>query len=91
MRGRAPPPGGADGGYRPPGERRKWTEERINLGLESLRNFNVRAKIVGPGGTFVKYIQAETGTRVQIKGRGSGFIETDTGRESDDEMHIHIT
>ncbi|PWN22355.1 hypothetical protein BCV69DRAFT_281357 [Microstroma glucosiphilum] len=91
MRGRAPPPGGADGGYRPPGERRKWTEERINLGLESLRNFNVRAKIVGPGGTFVKYIQAETGTRVQIKGRGSGFIEIDTGRESDDEMHIHIT
>lgn len=39
---------------------------------------------------FVKYIQAETGARVQIKGRGSGFIENDTGREADDEMHISI-
>lgn len=39
---------------------------------------------------FVKYIQAETGARVQIKGRGSGFIENDTGRESDEAMHISI-
>lgn len=39
---------------------------------------------------FVKYIQAETGARVQIKGRGSGFLENDTGRESDEKMHISI-
>jgi len=26
-------------------------------------------------GSFVKYIQAETSTRVQIKGLGSGFID----------------
>lgn len=39
---------------------------------------------------FVKHIQAETGARVQIKGRGSGFIENETGREADDEMHISI-
>ena len=47
--------------------------------------------MVGPGGLFVKYIQQETQTRVQIKGIGSGFIETDTGRENEDEMHIHVT
>ncbi|GLB36758.1 putative K homology RNA-binding domain containing protein [Lyophyllum shimeji] len=41
-------------------------------------------------GMFVKHIQNETGTRCQIKGQGSGFIETDTGRESDDPMHISI-
>lgn len=41
-------------------------------------------------GMFVKYIQAETGARVQIKGRGSGFIENDTGREGDEAMHISI-
>jgi hypothetical protein len=40
---------------------------------------------------FVKYIQQETSTRVQIKGQGSGFYESETGRESDDPMHIHIT
>jgi len=72
-------------------ERRKWLEEKIPINLESLRNFNVRAKVVGPQGMFVKHIQQETGTRVQIKGLGSGFFETDTGRESDEPMHIHIT
>lgn len=70
---------------------RKWPEEKVFISLEPLRNFNIRAKVVGPGGLFVKYIQQETQTRVQIKGLGSGFIETDTGRENEDEMHVHVT
>ena len=40
---------------------------------------------------FVKYIQQETGTRVQIKGQGSGFVDQETGKESEELMHIHIT
>jgi len=51
----------------------------------------VRAKVVGPTGMFVKYIQQETGTRVQIKGQGSGFVDQETGKESEEPMHIHIT
>lgn len=76
------------------------------MGIDTIRNFNVRAKVVGPGvcpslglfsvshaaqGMFVKYIQQETGTRVQIKGLGSGFVDQETGKESDEPMHIHIT
>ncbi|KAF9454391.1 hypothetical protein P691DRAFT_797180 [Macrolepiota fuliginosa MF-IS2] len=72
-------------------EKRKWPEEKLTVGLESIRNFNVRAKVVGPSGSFVKYIQQETGTRVQIKGLGSGFIEQETGRESEEPLYIHIT
>ncbi|KAF9466184.1 hypothetical protein BDZ94DRAFT_1158699 [Collybia nuda] len=72
-------------------EKRKWPEEKLPVGLESIRNFNVRAKVVGPSGSFVKYIQQETGTRVQIKGIGSGFIDQETGRESDEPLYIHIT
>ncbi|EJT99349.1 hypothetical protein DACRYDRAFT_82492 [Dacryopinax primogenitus] len=72
-------------------ERRKWPEEKLPIGLAVLRNFNVRAKVVGPAGAFVKYIQQETQTRVQIKGQGSGFYETETGQESDEPMHIHLT
>ncbi|KAF9508140.1 hypothetical protein BS47DRAFT_1303151 [Hydnum rufescens UP504] len=74
-----------------PRERRKWPEEKIEVGLESIRLFNVRAKVVGPQGVFVKYIQNETGTRVQIKGLGSGFFDSETNREADEPMHIHIT
>ena len=42
-------------------------------------------------GMFVKYIQQETGTRVQIKGLGSGFVDQDTGHEHDEPMYIHVT
>lgn len=42
--------GGDRGGFGGGGpERRKWPEEKVFIGLESLRNFNVRAKVVGPG------------------------------------------
>lgn len=73
-----------------PHGRPKWPEAKIPIGLESLRNFNIRAKTVGPGGMFVKYIQAETGARVQIKGLGSGFMENETGQEAPEPMHINI-
>ncbi|KAJ3565293.1 hypothetical protein NP233_g7720 [Leucocoprinus birnbaumii] len=74
-----------------PRERRKWPEEKLPIGLESIRNFNIRAKVVGPSGCFVKYIQQETSTRVQIKGIGSGFIDQETGQEEPTPMYIHIT
>ncbi|KAJ7221891.1 hypothetical protein C8J57DRAFT_1392442 [Mycena rebaudengoi] len=72
-------------------EKRQWPEEKLPVGLESVRNFNIRAKVVGPSGSFVKYIQQETQTRVQIKGIGSGFVDQATGRESDEPLYIHIT
>ncbi|KII86018.1 hypothetical protein PLICRDRAFT_94175 [Plicaturopsis crispa FD-325 SS-3] len=72
-------------------EKRKWPEEKLPVGLETIRNFNVRAKVVGPSGMFVKYIQQETGTRVQIKGLGSGFVEQETGKEAEEPMYIHVT
>ncbi|PKI82945.1 hypothetical protein MVES_003305 [Malassezia vespertilionis] len=71
--------------------RTNWPEKKIPINLEPLRNFNVRAKIVGPGGLFVKYIQNETRVRTQIKGIGSGYLESDTGRELDEPMHVHLT
>lgn len=70
---------------------RASNEEIVPINLEPLRNFNVRAKIVGPSGLFVKYIQHETRVRVQIKGRGSGYLEGDTGRELQETMHIHLS
>jgi polyribonucleotide nucleotidyltransferase len=52
--------------------------------------FNLRAQVVGQGGAYVKHIQQQTRCRVQIKGRGSGFIESSTGRESDEAMFLHV-
>ncbi|KEF61835.1 uncharacterized protein A1O9_03406 [Exophiala aquamarina CBS 119918] len=70
--------------------RRKWPEERIILDMENIPGFNLRAQVVGQGGAYVKHIQQETGCRVQIKGRGSGFMEHSTGQESDEPMYLHV-
>ncbi|KAF2720837.1 hypothetical protein K431DRAFT_88126 [Polychaeton citri CBS 116435] len=70
--------------------RRKWPDERIPVDLEPIPGFNLRAQVVGAGGSYVKHIQNETRCRVQIKGRGSGFMEHDTGRESDEDMYLHV-
>lgn len=70
--------------------RRKWPEEKIYVGLEPIGGFNLRAQVVGRSGDNVKYIQQETGCKVQIKGHGSGFLEHGTGVESDEPMYLHI-
>ncbi|KAI1499804.1 hypothetical protein F5X99DRAFT_419690 [Biscogniauxia marginata] len=70
--------------------RRKWPEAKIPISLEPIQGFNLRAQVVGHGGSYVKHIQQETGCRVQIKGRGSGYLEASTNRESDDEMYLHV-
>jgi hypothetical protein len=70
--------------------RRKWPDKRIPIDLEPIPGFNLRAKVVGAGGSYVKHIQTETRCRVQIKGRGSGFMEHDTGVESDEQMYLHV-
>ncbi|KAK4101354.1 hypothetical protein N658DRAFT_425507 [Parathielavia hyrcaniae] len=70
--------------------RRKWPEEKIPIALDPVPGFNLRAQVVGHGGAYVKHIQQETGCRVQIKGRGSGYMEASTGRESDEDMFLHV-
>lgn len=70
---------------------RKWPEDKVPIGLESIPGFNIRAQVVGSGGSYVKHIQSETGCRVQIKGYGSGYLENSTNREYEEDMFLHIT
>lgn len=71
--------------------RRKWPEERIPVDLEPIPGFNLRASVVGAQGANVKHIQQESGCRIQIKGRGSGYLDSETGLESDEDMYLHVT
>eukprot|EP00842_Homolaphlyctis_polyrhiza_P004555 jgi/Hompol1/50/HPOL_005210-RA len=70
---------------------RSFIHEKIYVDIEAPVTMNLRAKIVGPGGAFMKHIQSESGTRVQLRGRGSGFTESSTGQEADEPMFINIS
>jgi hypothetical protein len=70
---------------------RKYFEKKLPVNVPGNPPFNLRAKIVGPQGAFVKHIVQETGARVQLKGKGSGFIDSTTGKESEEDLHVHIT
>ncbi|KAI8331177.1 hypothetical protein BC941DRAFT_360708 [Chlamydoabsidia padenii] len=73
---------------RPP---RKFYEEDVAVDIADGPNYNLRAKIVGPQGAYVKHISSVTGCRIQLRGKGSGFYEQDTGVESEEPLHIHIS
>lgn len=60
------------------------------IDLEPINGFNLRAQVVGKGGNHVKWIQERTNCKVQIKGRGSGFMEAISGQESEEPMFLHI-
>ncbi|KAL1917503.1 uncharacterized protein VTP21DRAFT_3896 [Calcarisporiella thermophila] len=65
-------------------------QKKVYIPFEPDSSFNIRGKVVGPQGSYVKHIEQEAGVRIFLKGKGSGFVEYQTGSEAADPMHIVI-
>merc|ERR1711959_871662 len=58
---------------------------RYNVGIEQDRSFNVLRKLLGDRGSHMKTIAENTGAKLRIRGRGSGYLEGPDKKEASDE------
>eukprot|EP00746_Dinoflagellata_sp_MGD_P162782 gnl/MRDRNA2_/MRDRNA2_90496_c0_seq1.p1 gnl/MRDRNA2_/MRDRNA2_90496_c0~~gnl/MRDRNA2_/MRDRNA2_90496_c0_seq1.p1 ORF type:complete len:573 (-),score=129.20 gnl/MRDRNA2_/MRDRNA2_90496_c0_seq1:191-1909(-) len=64
---------------------------RYIVGIEQNRSFNVVRKLLGDHGAHMKAIAENTGAKLRIRGRGSGFKEGPNNVEADEPLMICIS
>ncbi len=68
-----------------------FIQEKVFVGLEGASNqFNLADRLKGPDNSYLSHISAQTGGKAFLRGRGSGFIEPTSGKESFEALHIFI-
>eukprot|EP00930_Biecheleria_cincta_P096424 TRINITY_DN88281_c0_g1_i1.p1 TRINITY_DN88281_c0_g1~~TRINITY_DN88281_c0_g1_i1.p1 ORF type:complete len:284 (+),score=32.49 TRINITY_DN88281_c0_g1_i1:118-969(+) len=63
------------------------------IGIEENKQFQVKGRIFGRGGQNMKNIvqQAGDGTKLRLRGRGSGFLEGSKKKESSDPLMLCVS
>lgn len=64
---------------------------RYIVGIEQNRSFNVVRKLLGDHGAHMKAIAENTGAKLRIRGRGSGFKEGPENVEADEPLMICVS
>ncbi|XP_064390467.1 KH homology domain-containing protein 4-like isoform X3 [Halichondria panicea] len=86
------PPQNAPLLYSTPPSSHSFIQEKVFVGLEGASNqFNLADRVKGPDNSYLNHISAQTGGKAFLRGKGSGFIEPTSGKESFEALHIFIS
>ncbi|EPZ35763.1 hypothetical protein ROZALSC1DRAFT_28535 [Rozella allomycis CSF55] len=78
--------------YVPPNDKElRGLVAKVFVHVDPEHLFNFRGKLLGPGGANLKFVNQQTGAKVQLRGRGSGFLESATGTEAAEALHLFVT
>eukprot|EP01055_Gregarina_sp_Pseudo9_P002258 Gregarina_sp_Pseudo_9__2257@NODE_258_length_3392_cov_8_881002_g241_i0_p1_GENE_NODE_258_length_3392_cov_8_881002_g241_i0NODE_258_length_3392_cov_8_881002_g241_i0_p1_ORF_typecomplete_len537_score93_72KH_1/PF00013_29/8e05GcnA_N/PF18229_1/0_23_NODE_258_length_3392_cov_8_881002_g241_i013022912 len=69
---------------------RKWTS-RYEIQIDPHDGFQVTRRIIGTRGANMKKINASTGAKLRLRGRGSGYLEGSSRQEADDPLHLWMS
>jgi len=77
--------------HKPAGQpTKRFHQAKVFIGIDDP-TFNARTKLIGIQGANVKHINRETGARLQLRGKGSGFKEPTSGKEAYEPMFFQIS
>mmetsp|Transcript_20735 Transcript_20735/g.28969 ORF Transcript_20735/g.28969 Transcript_20735/m.28969 type:complete len:415 (+) Transcript_20735:89-1333(+) len=63
---------------------------KVVVDVPNAPGFNLKHRVIGPMGGFMKHIEDRAGIRVFLRGRGSGFIEGALGHEMEEPMFLYL-
>jgi len=61
------------------------------IGIAEEPAFKVTSRVLGPHGQHMKAIAEATGAKMRLRGKGSGFLESEDRRESTDELMLCVS
>merc|ERR1712187_385540 len=67
-----------------------WCHVHINEDALKLEGFDLIPRLIGSKGKNTRDIWEKTGTKVRVRGRGSGHIEQNTGKEAPSHLMMAI-
>jgi len=72
------------------GSYRLWCHIYIDMEILRWRDFDLMPKLIGCSGRNTREVWEKTGTKVRIRGRGSGHLETTTQREANAHLMVAV-
>lgn len=69
-----------------------FVQRKLFVGSESFHpDFDIKKHLLGEEGANLNFIIRQTGAKVFMRGKGSNYLEQNTGKESFEALHIYVS